>query len=154
MTNTFDSCDVEKGTAAHVYDVSLPLDDPLRSRIASHLQSLARSPATKQIRDLDQTLLQTTQKLADAQAKRDFLAAFALDPHTFIRKWLDSQARDLDLLLGDHMAGVPAEDRRRAQFWRYTDWLDEGITVCAFDLRLILDTDWSTSTGTVNGSRE
>jgi SWI/SNF-related matrix-associated actin-dependent regulator of chromatin subfamily D len=63
--------------------------------------------------------------------KRTFLDAFAQDPAGFIQKWLESQSRDLETVLGSgpsEGATVRAEDLKRSDFFRLP-WVEEAVAV-------------------------
>ena len=65
------------------------------------------------------TLLQiaiAAQSIRSSRTKLDFLNAFAADPRAFVQTWLDSQSRDLDVVLGNEQ-GVREEDLKNSQFF-------------------------------------
>lgn len=47
-------------------------------------------------------------KLKEIKTRRDFYAQFGKDPVTFLKTWLASQTRDLDLLFGHERGGEAA----------------------------------------------
>ena len=63
--------------------------------------------------------------IRDSRQKRDFLVQFAEDPQGFVQRWLSSQSRDLDTILGNSIGsdgtnggGVKEEDLRRSDLFR------------------------------------
>jgi SWI/SNF-related matrix-associated actin-dependent regulator of chromatin subfamily D len=64
-------------------------------------------------------IAQAAQQVRDAKLRVDFLCSFADDPQTFIHKWIGSQARDLDVMLGAERPGAAREaDLRRSEFFK------------------------------------
>jgi SWI/SNF-related matrix-associated actin-dependent regulator of chromatin subfamily D len=57
--------------------------------------------------------------------KRDFLREFASSPCEFINRWVASQNRDLEVILGE--SHVNLEERRRSDFYK-KPWVQEAIT--------------------------
>jgi SWI/SNF-related matrix-associated actin-dependent regulator of chromatin subfamily D len=56
---------------------------------------------------------------------------FARDPVDFIQRWIESQSRDLEAVLGSgpsEGATVRAEDLRRSDFFRLP-WVEEAVAV-------------------------
>lgn len=72
----------------------------------------------------------------NAELKRTFLTAFASDPVKTMESYVASQAKDLDLIVGQDRAshaaigGGPAwrEEIRRSDLWE-GDWVKEGVSV-------------------------
>ncbi|KAB2580124.1 hypothetical protein BFW01_g3108 [Lasiodiplodia theobromae] len=97
-----------------IYDVRVPLDDPLRiamSRITTNPQML------NQIAAADESLALAVQAIQHSKAKHAFYTAFSTDPVNFVKRWISSQQRDLDVILGDATRGgnedVASEEFRR-----------------------------------------
>ncbi|KAG8906426.1 SWI/SNF complex component snf12 [Tulasnella sp. 403] len=79
----------------------------------------------------DQKLLsiaQAAQAVRNSKLKRDFLLSFAENPQKFIQTWIASQARDLEVILGDDNRGVRDEDLRRSDFFRLP-WVREAVQI-------------------------
>jgi SWI/SNF-related matrix-associated actin-dependent regulator of chromatin subfamily D len=75
--------------------------------------------------------------IRNGKLRRDFLTAFAESPVDFLRGWLDSQAHDLDLVLGGDRAGLAtsagddvwkSDQRRKAPFYA-NEWIKDSINV-------------------------
>jgi SWI/SNF-related matrix-associated actin-dependent regulator of chromatin subfamily D len=56
------------------------------------------------------------QSIRSSKTKLDFLSAFAAEPRAFVQTWLESQSRDLDVVLGNEQ-GVREEDLKNSQFF-------------------------------------
>ncbi|KAL0261953.1 SWI/SNF and RSC complex subunit Ssr3 [Diplodia seriata] len=107
----------DDGTTASqptIYDVLVPLDDPLRiamGRITTNPQML------NQIASLDESLALAVQAIQHSKAKHAFYTAFSTDPVNFVKRWISSQQRDLDVILGEATRGggedVASEEFRR-----------------------------------------
>jgi hypothetical protein len=145
------------------YDIDVEVDNPTKARLALAYRNLSgQDHSLKDIVTLDELvrlfffffsiciraeslfLTRFFDKIAreagsirGAKLRRDFLAAFADSPVDFLRSWLDSQARDLDLVLGGDRASLATsagddvwrnEERRKAAF--YTgDWVKDSVNV-------------------------
>ncbi|KAL2352703.1 SWI-SNF complex subunit [Cryomyces antarcticus] len=89
-----------------VYDVLVPVPSPLRHQ----LQSLGRvggaagdsylSTLTA-ISSLDDALALTIQKINQTNAKRKFFESLAREPAGFVKRWISSQKRDLEVIAGE-----------------------------------------------------
>lgn len=97
-----------------IYDVLVPLDDPLRiamSRITTNPQMLT------QIASLDESLALAVQAIQHSKAKHAFYTAMSTDPVNFVKRWISSQQRDLEVILGEATRGggedVASEEFRR-----------------------------------------
>lgn len=78
----------------------------------------------RDICSLDDKIVQCVQSMNNSKTKRDFLLEFVNDPANFIRKWISSQTRDLEQILG--VTRVNYEESKHAQFYRQ-DWVQEAI---------------------------
>ena len=116
-------------TAEHAYDINIDIEDPIKQKMTNSISTyLPNSESTQKISALDEEISQTAIAIRNVVMKRDFLNEFSKDSATFIKNWINSQSRDMDLLLGTEHAGVPLEDMRRADFYR-RDWVNEAIVV-------------------------
>ena len=104
-------------TAEHAYDINIDIEDPIKQKMTNSISTyLPNSESTQKISALDEEISQTAIAIRNVVMKRDFLNEFSKDSATFIKNWINSQSRDMDLLLGTEHAGVPLEDMRRADF--------------------------------------
>ena len=71
------------------------------------------------------------QSLQNSFMKRTFLQSFAADPQTFVQTWLESQARDLESVLGagpSEGASLRQDDLRRSEYFRLP-WVEEAVAI-------------------------
>jgi SWI/SNF-related matrix-associated actin-dependent regulator of chromatin subfamily D len=71
----------------------------------------------RQISLLDDQLSLIIQALMHSKARHSFYTALSKDPATFIRRWLNSQRRDLEMILGEAARGG-GEDGSGPEFRR------------------------------------
>lgn len=64
----------------------------------------------QQVKNLDEQLALIVQAVADSKAKHAFFAGMHRDPANFVRAWLSSQKRDLEIISGDAPRGLGGED--------------------------------------------
>ncbi|KAI1780239.1 hypothetical protein F4818DRAFT_395058 [Hypoxylon cercidicola] len=89
-----------------VYDVRVAVDDPLREKMLSFLNNAGYANMLKEAASLDDQLAIIVQAIHVSKAKHAFLTSLSQDPATFVRDWLSSQKRDLDVIMGESMRGV------------------------------------------------
>jgi SWI/SNF-related matrix-associated actin-dependent regulator of chromatin subfamily D len=70
----------------------------------------------KDVTVLDEQLARLIQATAVSKAKHSFFTSLSEDPATFVKSWLSSQKRDLDVILGE--AGKGGGDALAADEWR------------------------------------
>lgn len=85
----------------------------------------------QELAELDDRIAQATQTLENRTSTRDFLAAFARDPHNHLQTWMASQARDLNAILGQNYSSsehlnLSKEELRRSETFR-GDWVDQAV---------------------------
>jgi SWI/SNF-related matrix-associated actin-dependent regulator of chromatin subfamily D len=75
-------------------------------------------PATlRQISQLDDQLAIIIQALAHSKAKHSFYKSMQGDPVNFVKRWMSSQKRDLEVILGEATRGG-GEDGSAPEFQR------------------------------------
>jgi len=84
-----------------IYDIDVTVDDPLRTTLSQLLSGPHYSTMLKEVTALDDKLVKLVQATSVSKAKHAFLTALADDPTTFVRNWLSSQKRDLELIAGE-----------------------------------------------------
>ncbi|WVF68489.1 hypothetical protein IAT40_003256 [Kwoniella sp. CBS 6097] len=116
------------------FDIPIEVEDPLKSKLASLVQSFEGKEG-KEIVQLEDKVGELAYFARDLKQKRDFLESFAASPQAFIQNWLAAQARDLDQMLGYQIGtsglnggSVREEDLRRSDLFNLP-WVDEAITV-------------------------
>ncbi|WWD20275.1 hypothetical protein CI109_104751 [Kwoniella shandongensis] len=116
------------------FDIPIEIEDPLKSKMASLVQSFEGSEG-KEIVKLEDKVGELAYFARDLKQKRDFLESFAANPQAFIHNWLAAQARDLDQMLGYQIGttglnggSVREEDLRRSDLFNMP-WVDEAVVV-------------------------
>ncbi len=98
-----------------IYDIPVPLDDTLRAQMDAVTQSPSHTPTLQKIARIDDQLALIVQKMNEAKAKHGFFTAMSKDPASFVKRWISSQKRDLDVILG---AGAWGEEDWQGGEWR------------------------------------
>ncbi|KAF2690259.1 hypothetical protein K458DRAFT_413071 [Lentithecium fluviatile CBS 122367] len=88
-----------------VYDVQVALDDPLQPLLHSILRSKHSTETLQQIHQIDDQIVLLMAAISRSKAKHAFFTSMSKDPVAFIKRWLSSQKRDLEVLLGDATRG-------------------------------------------------
>lgn len=88
-----------------VYDVRVAVDDPLRAKLAPFVYSTQYAQTLKKIAEMDKDLGLLIQAIATHKAKHSFLRSMCDDPVSFVRNWLSSQKRDLEVIMGEATRG-------------------------------------------------
>ncbi|KAI5926073.1 putative SWI-SNF complex subunit [Camillea tinctor] len=92
-----------------VYDVRVAVDDPLRQKMLSFLNHAGYANMLKEAAALDDQLATIVQAMHVSKAKHTFLTSLGESPATFVRDWLSSQKRDLEVIMGEAMKGLGEE---------------------------------------------
>ncbi|KAK8176083.1 SWI-SNF complex subunit [Phyllosticta citrichinensis] len=121
-----------KPSAPTVYDVLVPLEDPLRTAMSDLTSPMS---TLNQISQLDDQLAHLVQALHHSKAKHAFFTSFAADPVAFVKRWTSSQQRDLEVILGEATRGggedIAADEWRRGGkdgVWG-SDKANEGVGI-------------------------
>lgn len=101
--------------APTIYDIPVPLGDPLREQMEALKDAPGHTQALQQISRLDDNLAVMIQNIKHAKAKHDFFQTMSEDPVNFTNRWISSQKRDLDVILG---AGPWGEEDWQSAAWR------------------------------------
>lgn len=96
-----------------IYDVRVPLPSTGASQPSKALP--VDMQALRKITATDDTLALICSKITASQAKHNFLTSLSTDPANFIKRWISSQKRDLDVILGK---GAWGEDDWQGAEWR------------------------------------
>ncbi|KAH7040397.1 uncharacterized protein B0I36DRAFT_9817 [Microdochium trichocladiopsis] len=99
-----------------VYDVRVAVDDALRDKMVSFLNNAGYASMLKDAASLDDQLATIVQAIHVSKSKHAFLTALSEDPATFVRNWLSSQKRDLEIIMGESMRG--GSDNFNGDEWR------------------------------------
>lgn len=88
-----------------VYDVLVPSPpDPPEAFFQPSKESL------RAIANLDSAIPEVVQALQHSKAKHAFLTSLSRDPVHFMQKWITSQSRDMEIILGD--------DQQQSEIWK------------------------------------
>lgn len=140
------SCSVESenDNGMRAFDLDLELDDgAYKGSIIGTLSKMAQNSAANLSVMEDEVrpdflshhmlahpypkIAQEAQAIRSSKLKQEFYQALAEDPRDFINKWLESQSKDLDVILGNEH-GVREEDLRDTEFFRQP-WVDEAVSI-------------------------
>lgn len=107
--------------SSKAYDVEVELESDVRQRLMNIVSS---TQAQKEIMGLDDKIVQCVQSINNSKIKRDFLTQFSKEPVEFINKWIASQARDLEVILGE--SKVNLEEMKQTDFYKQP-WMKEAV---------------------------
>ncbi|PTD08874.1 SWI/SNF and RSC complexes subunit ssr3 [Fusarium culmorum] len=88
-----------------IYDIQVPVEDPLRDSLLPLLNNPQYIAMLKEITGLDDQLARVVQAIAVSKAKHSFFESLSKDPANFIKHWLSSQKRDLEVIMGEAPRG-------------------------------------------------
>jgi SWI/SNF-related matrix-associated actin-dependent regulator of chromatin subfamily D len=85
-----------------IYDVTVLQNDPTYDLVKDRIFHSADTTATlEQISKLDEQLAFVVQAIAQSKGKHTFFTSLAGDPLNFLKRWISSQKRDLEVILGE-----------------------------------------------------
>ena len=85
-----------------IYDVSVLQNDPTYDLVKDRIFHSADTAATlEEISKLDGQLAFVVQAIAQSKGKHTFFTSMASDPVNFLKQWISSQKRDLEMILGE-----------------------------------------------------
>ncbi|KAI9312572.1 SWI/SNF and RSC complex subunit Ssr3 [Dichotomocladium elegans] len=113
--------DKESHQSPQAYDIDVEIDSPVRQKLAN---SVSATQLQKEIMSLDERIVQCVQSINNSKIKRDFLLQFSENPVNFINKWIASQARDLEVILGE--SKINLEEMRRQDLYKQP-WVKEAV---------------------------
>lgn len=88
-----------------VYDIQVSVDDDMRTSLLPLITNPRYLTMLKEVNNLDDQSARLVQAVSVSKAKHDFFTSISLDPTSFIRTWLSSQKRDLDVIMGEAPRG-------------------------------------------------
>lgn len=88
-----------------VYDVRVSVESPLREKMSAFLSNPAYASMLKDVSTQDDQLATLVQAIHVSKAKHAFLTALSEDPANFVKNWLSSQKRDLEVVMGEAIRG-------------------------------------------------
>jgi SWI/SNF-related matrix-associated actin-dependent regulator of chromatin subfamily D len=98
-----------------IYDISVLVEDPLRAHVS---RVLTATTPLSQIEKLDEQIALAVQAMQASKAKHDFFEAMARDPVGFTKRWVSSQRRDLEVILGEANRGGGGGEEGLGEEWR------------------------------------
>ncbi|KAI9294270.1 hypothetical protein K502DRAFT_317194 [Neoconidiobolus thromboides FSU 785] len=104
-----------------VFDIEVEQEDEFKTKLGS---ILGNTSANRTILNLDDKINQMLVEIQQRKMKRDFMMEFINSPVDFINKWMDSQAKDLEVIFGENHVNM--EDIRHSQFYDQ-DWVKEAV---------------------------
>lgn len=105
-----------KNPQATVYDVQVSVEDKSRAALLSLINNPQYATMLKEVTGLDEQLARLVQAIAVSKAKQSFFTSLSQDPATFVRNWLSSQKRDLEIIMGEASRG--GGDNATGDEWR------------------------------------
>ncbi|TLD11969.1 uncharacterized protein PgNI_03695 [Pyricularia grisea] len=113
-----------KNPTPTIYDVQVMVDDPLRARMFPFIPASTQqnNPQTseyasmlKEVARLDEQLAVLVGAVGESKLRHHFFTQMSEDPTNFIKSWLSSQQRDLDIIWGESVRGgdISGDEWRR-----------------------------------------
>ena len=106
-----------KASRPTIYDIRVPLPNPLQHQLTRFQTSKAHIGDLQTIVRTDDELALLVQKIHQTNAKRKFYDNLSKDPASFIKRWVSSQQRDLEVILAEATRGG-GEDATNEEFRR------------------------------------
>lgn len=91
-----------------IYDIQVAVENPLRARMMALMQNPQYTSGLRQIASLDDQVALIIQALTHSRARHSFFTALGKDPANFVKRWISSQRRDLEAIIGDVNSGGDA----------------------------------------------
>ncbi|EMD00551.1 hypothetical protein BAUCODRAFT_62360 [Baudoinia panamericana UAMH 10762] len=99
--------------APTVYDIRVPLPNTLTQQLTRFHTSKSHLSTLQTIVKVDDDLALLVQKLHQTNGKRKFYENLAKDPAGFVKRWVGSQQRDLEVILAEEGRVEDGEEWRR-----------------------------------------
>jgi SWI/SNF-related matrix-associated actin-dependent regulator of chromatin subfamily D len=88
-----------------IYDVQVALEDPMQPLFQDILRRPDSIQTLQEIQKIDEQLVLLMGAIGQSRAKHAFFTSMSKDPIAFLKRWLSSQKRDLEVLLGEATRG-------------------------------------------------
>lgn len=111
--------DFQANPVPTVYDIQVATEDPVRAKILNITRERTQTNTFRQIASLDDRLALIVQAISHSKAKHAFYTSFSKDPANFVKRWMSSQKRDLEVILGEAVRG--GDDASGPEFQRGGD---------------------------------
>lgn len=89
-----------------IYDIKVPLPSPIKHTMASIISDPKHISNLKSIINIDLDIALLVSRMNNIDSKRQFYESLARDPTAFIKRWMSSQQRDLDVILAEGGRGI------------------------------------------------
>lgn len=100
-----------------IYDIRVTLGDPLAVQLQAFNANPSLPTSLREIASLNDNLALFVQKIGESKAKHTFFTKLGKEPGVFVQKWMSSQKRDLEVIMGEAMRGGD-EDAQSEEFRR------------------------------------
>lgn len=97
--------DFHKDPTPTIYDIQVAVEDPLRAKMMALIQNQQYAAGMQKISLLDDQVALIVQALTHSRARHSFFTALSKDPANFVKRWVNSQRRDLETIMGDITSG-------------------------------------------------
>lgn len=84
-----------------VYDIQVTIEDPLRALILKMTQNPEHQATLRQISRVDDELAVLVQAIQHHKSRHTFFSSMSKDPKAFMDRWMNSQKKDLSVLLAE-----------------------------------------------------
>jgi SWI/SNF-related matrix-associated actin-dependent regulator of chromatin subfamily D len=88
-----------------IYDVQVALEDPMQPLFTEILRRPDAIQTLQEVQKIDEQLVLLMGAIGQSKAKHAFFTSMSKDPVAFFKRWLSSQKRDLEVLLGEATRG-------------------------------------------------
>ena len=95
----------EQPSKPTIYDVQVALDDPLQPLLNEFIRPKHSVQTLQEIHKLDEQIVLLMGAIGQSKAKHAFFTSMSKDPVAFVKRWLSSQKRDMEVLLGEASRG-------------------------------------------------
>lgn len=88
-----------------IYDIQVSVEDSFRDSLLPLINNPQYAAMLKEVMGLDEQLARLVQAITSSKAKHTFFTSLSEDPANFIKNWLSSQKRDLEVIMGEASRG-------------------------------------------------
>jgi hypothetical protein len=88
-----------------IYDIQVSVEDSFRDSLLPLINNPQYAAMLKDVTALDEQLARLVQAISASKAKHTFFTSLSEDPANFIKNWLSSQKRDLEVIMGEASRG-------------------------------------------------
>ncbi|KAF2706359.1 SWI-SNF complex subunit [Pleomassaria siparia CBS 279.74] len=88
-----------------IYDIQVALDDPLQPLLNDFIRPKHSVQTLQEIHKIDEQIVLLMGAIGQSKAKHAFFTSMSKDPVAFVKRWMSSQKRDMEVLLGEASRG-------------------------------------------------